>query len=51
MAKVTEEEKQALLQWRAVTIENLETLKQNGHKAWQTATLSNWNSDLWPQIK
>ena len=51
MAKVTEEEKQALLQWKAVTIENLETLKQDGHKAWQTATLTGWNSDLWPQMK
>ena len=51
MAKITEEEKQALLQWRAFTIENLETLKQDGHNAWKAATLTDWDSDLWPQIK
>jgi len=49
-AKISEEEKQLLQQWKALIIENLEKLKANGHPAWKTATLSDWNSTIWPQL-
>ena len=50
MDKVTDEEKELLLQWRANTIENLENLKANGHPTWKTATVSEWDSSIWPQM-
>jgi TRAP transporter TAXI family solute receptor len=50
MDKVNDEEKQLLLQWRANTIQNLENLKANGHPTWKTATISEWDSSIWPQM-
>ena len=50
MAKISDEEKQLLLQWKALIIENLEELKANGHPAWKTATLSDWNTSIWPSL-
>jgi len=49
-AKITESEKQQLLQWKALTIENLETLKIKGSPVWKTATINNWDSSIWPQL-
>ncbi len=49
-AKLSEEEKQQLIQWRATVIENLENLKTTGHPAWKTATVSEWDTSIWPQL-
>ncbi len=50
LAKLSEEEKQILLQWRTITIENLENLKTTGHPAWKTATVNEWDKAIWPQL-
>lgn len=50
MAKITDEEKQDLLQWRATVIENIQELKTSGDKAWGTATITEWDTSLWPQM-
>jgi len=49
-AKITEEEKQALLQWRAIVTENLLELQTSGHNSWKTANVSQWDPSLWPQM-
>lgn len=49
-SKISDEEKQELLKWRAVSIENLENLKTTGHPAWKTATLVDWDTSIWPQL-
>jgi len=50
MAKITDEEKQSLLQWRATVIENLQELQTSGHSVWKTTNVSEWNTDMWPQM-
>jgi len=50
MAKITDEEKQSLLQWRAAVIENFQELQTSGHEAWKTTNVSEWNTDMWPQM-
>jgi TRAP transporter TAXI family solute receptor len=50
MSKISDEEKQALLQWRAIVIENLLELQTSGHSAWKQANVSEWDTNLWPQM-
>ncbi|OYT17229.1 MAG: hypothetical protein B7C24_03810 [Bacteroidetes bacterium 4572_77] len=50
MAKLTEEEKQQLIQWRATVTANMESLKANGHNAWKS-TVQNWDYSDWPLLK
>ncbi|NOR86183.1 MAG: TAXI family TRAP transporter solute-binding subunit [Bacteroidales bacterium] len=51
VSKLSEEEKQQLLQWKAATIENLENLKETGHPAWKTALVTSWENTYWPTMK
>lgn len=49
--KLTEEEKAQLLEWKANTIENLETLKAEGHPSWKTSITGTWDEAKWPILK
>jgi len=51
MSKISDEEKEMLLKWKAITIENLEKLRTEGHPAWKTASVMSWDSSIWPMVK
>lgn len=49
--KLTEKDIEDLKMWKAVTLENLEQLKINGHPSWKAATDGIWDSNIWPVLE
>jgi len=50
-SKLTEKDIEDLKMWKAVTLENLEKLKTDGHPSWKTATNEAWDETVWPIMK
>lgn len=49
--KLTEEDIVLLKEWRSAIINNIDNLKGYGHKSWQTADPSQWDSNIWPVLE
>jgi len=49
--KLSEEDIALLKEWRSGIINNIDDLKSFGHKSWQTADPSQWDSNIWPVLE
>lgn len=49
--KLSEEDIAKLKEWRSVVINSIDDLKAYGHKSWQTADPSQWDSNIWPVLE
>lgn len=49
--KLSEEDIAQLKEWRSNIINSMDDLKAYGHKSWQTADPSQWDSNIWPVLE
>jgi TRAP transporter TAXI family solute receptor len=49
--KLSEEELALVKEWRSTIINKIDDLKGYGHKSWQTADPSQWDSNVWPVLE
>ena len=49
--KLSEEDIALLKEWRSSIINSMDDLRGYGHKSWQTADPSQWNSNIWPVLE